>query len=347
MNNDIAGNGNQVVLPFDKEQFAGFITSLLGRPQKIEQKFAFPFEFSSQDVTDTFNLVEQRVHDQNRANLIQFSVDVSYNDGSSVTHSCLEDFLSYKEVKPLIPSALTMSWTYLITFQNRAAPEKQEIEVSYISHASHFSPEYSYKGLADYWFAYAVGMSGMKINHTSRSWGSDIESLLTNHMSTYEKTEPGYRKWFRRNNGRVSTAFFLSILFLGLVGLLTTTYILTEEDRLSVEHLLAKDTVSTLDQKVNFLIKNSLLGEWPRYFFSAFLFVVVLIVGAVFGSIAMGKMSEYKEPSFILISKTAEKHKNHIDIKLSKSWKKYFGVLVGGIITGVVANIIFTLIWLP
>lgn len=346
MEDGIIEKKNHVILPFNKEQFTGFITSLLGRPQKIEQKFAFPFELSSEDVKDTFHLVEQRVHDQNEADLIQFTVDVSYNDGSSITHSCLDDFLNYKEVKPLIPSSISMTWSYLITFQNRAAPEKQEIEVKFISHASHFSPEYSYKGL-DHWFIHAVGMSRVKINHTSRSWSLDIESLLTNHIRTYEKNEPNFRKWFRKNSTRISMAFFLSILFIGLIGLLTTTYLLTEEERIAVEQILAKENASTLEQKINFLINHSLLGNWPRYFFSAFLFVVVLIVGGLFGSAAMESMSEYKEPSFILISKTAEKHKQDVLLMLSNTWKKYFSVLVGGVISGVIANIIFTTLWLP
>ncbi len=94
MKGELMEKGNKVVLPFNKEQFTGFITSLLGRPQSIEQRFAFPFEISMEDVKDSFHIVEQRVHDQNNASLIQFSIDVAYNDGSSVTHNGLDDFLN-------------------------------------------------------------------------------------------------------------------------------------------------------------------------------------------------------------------------------------------------------------
>lgn len=346
MSGDIFGNGSKVILPFNKDQFAGFISSLLGRPQKIEQRFAFPFEIKTEDVSDTFHLVEQRVHDQNRANLIQFSVDVSYNDGSSVTHSCLADFQNYKEVKPLVPSSITLSWTYLITFQGREAPEKQEIEITFITHASHYSPEYSYKEL-DRWFSHAVGVCFLKINHTSRSWGGDMESLLANHLQTFQKTESKFRKWCRKNSSKTSVLFFLSIFSLGLIGLLTTTYLMTESEHAAVGKLMAAESNSTIEDKIDFLIQHSLLGNWPRYFFSAFVFVVVLIVGGIFGSAAISNISEKKEPSFILISKTSIKHKEDILLKLCNSWKKHVWVLVGGITTGVVSNIVFTLVWLP
>jgi len=63
MEGELNDKSNQVVLPFNKEQFTHFISSLLGRPQTIEQRFSFPFEISTEDIKDTFYLVEQRVHE--------------------------------------------------------------------------------------------------------------------------------------------------------------------------------------------------------------------------------------------------------------------------------------------
>jgi len=253
--------------------------------------------------------------------------------------------LNYKEIKPLIPSSVILTWTYLINFQNRKTPEKQEIELNFISHASHFSPEFSYKK-SDSWFQHSLGMTLLKIKHTARSWGTDIESLLSNHVQTYEKDEPCFRKWCRKHSTRISVLFFLAIFFIGLIGLLTTTHLLTEGERYAVEELLLKNQAS-LDEKVNFLINHSLLGIWPKFFISSFLFVSVLIVGGIFVSAVIEEISQHKEPSFIVISKTSKQHKTDVLKRLNKKWKTYIGTLIGGVLSGIIANIIFTTVWIP
>lgn len=344
MNGNMVERDNQIILPFNKDQFAGFITSLLGRPQTIQQRFAFPFEVATNDIKDTFHLVEQRVHDQNSANLVQFTVDVSYNDGSTITHSCLEDFLNYKEVKSLIPSSITLAWTYLITFQNRTTPEKQEIEISFINHASHFSPEYSYEEV-DAWFSHSVGMITVLVHHTSRSWGTDIESLLINHLETYKKTESKYRKHCRKNSSNISLMYLLSMIFLCIVAFCISKFKIEESMKAEAVKVTANGTAA-LSERIDFII-HYLVKSNSTFEASSSLFFFAVFIMVILGAGVLGGISKFKEPSFILTSKTAEKHKLEVLSKLSKTWTKYFLVISGGLISGVVSNIIFTLIWLP
>lgn len=345
MNGNIIEKDNQIILPFNKEQFAGFITSLLGRPQTIQQRFAFPFEVQVDDIKDTYHLVEQRVHDQNSANLVQFAIDVAYNDGSSITHSCLEDFLNYKEIKPLIPSSITLSWIYLITFQNRKTPEKQEIELSFINHASHFSPEYSYEKI-DAWFSNSIGMITIRINHTSRSWGTDIESLLINHVETYKKNESKHRKYCRKNCSKISIIYLFAMILICLLGVFISKYKIEQSLKAESERIMEVDSelrvVEKIDYIIDYLIKNS-----SSFDSSAALFFFVIFMIGIFGTAFLSEISKFREPSFILTSKTAEKHKVDVLLKLSKTWTKYFFIVVGGLVSGVVSNIIFTLMWLP
>ena len=120
------GQRYTVTLPFPPEAFREFISGLLGQPQTLERRFLGTFELSRPDVETIFHLVDQRVKQQNEASLIQFTIKIIYDDNSSVLLNSIDDFVRYTEVRPVVSVAAHLSWTYLIKFQDRAVPEKQE-----------------------------------------------------------------------------------------------------------------------------------------------------------------------------------------------------------------------------
>src|SRR5258708_6738933 len=89
-----------VVLPCAPEDFTEFVSGLLGKAQTIEKVFAGAFEINADDIVNTFHLVNQRVHQQNEASLVQFTVRIVYDDDSSVLLNSLEDFVHYSEIRP-------------------------------------------------------------------------------------------------------------------------------------------------------------------------------------------------------------------------------------------------------
>lgn len=103
----------EVILPVSEEDFAKFIAGLLGKPRTIEDFFEGPFDLSKEDIENCFHLVNQRVTQQNKATLIQFSVRVAYDDDTSVLLNNLDDFSSYREVRPLVSVSANLSWNYL------------------------------------------------------------------------------------------------------------------------------------------------------------------------------------------------------------------------------------------
>jgi hypothetical protein len=64
----------EVLLPCAPEDFGEFVSRLLGKPQTIERLIYGVFEIKKEDVINTYHLVEQRIHQQNEAVLVQFSV---------------------------------------------------------------------------------------------------------------------------------------------------------------------------------------------------------------------------------------------------------------------------------
>ena len=78
------------------------LRSLLGRAQTIQKGFHGTFLLTRDHIQNVFHLVDQRVHQQNDATLIQFTVTIRYGDDSSVMLNDLADFLHYNEVHPLV-----------------------------------------------------------------------------------------------------------------------------------------------------------------------------------------------------------------------------------------------------
>ena len=120
-----------IMLPCSQSEFGDFISGLLGKPQTIGRQFTGVFEVTKEDIENTYHLVNQRVHQQNEATLIQFTVKVVYHDNSSVLLNSFGDFLKYNEVRPIVSVAAHLNWTYLIRFRDKKSPEKQEIELSF------------------------------------------------------------------------------------------------------------------------------------------------------------------------------------------------------------------------
>src|SRR5437899_897944 len=103
-----------ITLPCPPAEFGDFISSLLGRAQTIQKGFRGTFILTRDHIQNVFHLVDQRVHQQNEATLVQFTVKILYNDESSVLLNDLTDFLHYNEVHPLISIGVDLTWTYLI-----------------------------------------------------------------------------------------------------------------------------------------------------------------------------------------------------------------------------------------
>ena len=138
-----------------------------------------------------FHLVEQRVSQQNAGTLIQFTAKIDYSDNSSVLLNSLDAFRTHVEVRPIASVAVHLSWTYLIQFQGKTAPEKQQIDVT-LHGASKFAVQ-TESGL----ISGPGGYIFIRISHTARTWGVDMESLLLGHFRTLIRAEPKIARRFK------------------------------------------------------------------------------------------------------------------------------------------------------
>jgi hypothetical protein len=119
----------EVTLPCGEDEFRDFIRSLLGKPQSITNRFHGAFDLNKQDLEQFHHLLLQRLRQQNKVQLIMFTARIVYDDDSTVQLNDFDSFMTYNEIRPLISTAVHMSWEFLVAFEDRKAPEKQQVDV--------------------------------------------------------------------------------------------------------------------------------------------------------------------------------------------------------------------------
>jgi hypothetical protein len=315
---------------------------LLGRAQTIETAVDGPFQVGKDGVENLFHLLDQRISSQNEATLVQFTARLVYNDNSSVLLNSLQDLLAYNEVKPLISTALYLSWTYLIKFQNKPFPEKQVILVSFDTTGQ----SVEFHGVAALRMVYRHSPPiTLRIEHTDRTWGADIEALLRGQLEMLKQPVGKARAFSNKFSGWIG--FFAGAIALLLTLLATyrisAEFAATQMDKLNLALKGLSGASAVVPKQIEFLVYLVSSGVWTRFT----LFAAVLFVALIVGSIVVGAMvSEFAHvavPSFVLLtSRSIQNRQIEID-RLRNSWYILVCTFVGAIAIGVLSNSIFYL----
>jgi hypothetical protein len=344
---DSGGPVYTVQLPCSPDTFTTFISGLLGKPQTIEQTFRGQFEITKADVESIFHLVDQRVKQQNEASLVQFTVKIVYDDGSSVLLNSLAEFLHYTEVRPIVSTAVHLSWTYLIKFQDKSSPEKQEIELSFSAQGRGSililrngelidSPRVSLR---------SEEMIFLRIRHTARTWGVDLESLVSGQVKGLLQEEPTWKRLLYEYSERVGLATGLIFFVIALIGVFVSTNRFVETQMGIAQSLMTSTSsdLSDISKKLNFIIERAASGEWTRFIFASAIFVVLSLIASLFLGIWSGVTADNRPSSFILLSRRAEENKRTTLEKQKRQWLAFGASVVSSVVTGFISNILFTI----
>jgi hypothetical protein len=271
---------HEVILPVSEEEFAKFVSGLLGKPQTIEDLFPGPFDLGKTDIENCFHLVDQRVKQQNKATLIQFSVKITYSDNSSVLLNSLDDFKSYREVKPAVSVAADLSWTYLIKFEDREVAEKQVIELSIATGGDEISfVATPTTGLIVRTLRQRGNGFVLRIQHTARTWGTDIENLIAGQIRSWRKAEPKLKSLVNKYSGWIGLGVGILVFALMIWGFLSATNPAISQFQ---EAAKAAAFSKNADAKFNFLVNASANNPLlDRRSYLGFIIVLGLIFGLV------------------------------------------------------------------
>ncbi|MDD2469187.1 MAG: hypothetical protein PHI97_34940 [Desulfobulbus sp.] len=314
----------QVTLPCSQDDFTDFVKSLLGKAQTIENNFDKSFEINQGDIVSLYHLIEQRIHQQNRANLVSFTAIIHWSDDSSIQLNDIDSLATYNEIRNVVPGSLHLSFTYLIIFQQSKTPEKQEIYIS---------------------FDVARGIY-YAIKNTARSWGSDIDSLLTNSITEIikksTKPEEFQIKWIPTDKDTIRN-IVITIIFIGIAFLF---FLYTNNiGSIATSSMASGSSLEDISKNLNILSKFVVSSKIYVSTLTAILFSFLCLF--FIDDMVSGAHDRYSYSlRFIIFNKTAESYKDGIIKRYKKDAKKAILNFVYAISLGVAANILFSAIFI-
>ncbi|MCK9423699.1 MAG: hypothetical protein M0Q38_13985 [Bacteroidales bacterium] len=325
-----------LTLPFDEDQFRDFITGLLGKPQTITKRISGDFEIHLKDLQNFHDLLTQRIIQQNNGKLVQLKTKIYYSDDSSVLLSSYEELLTYNEVKPVISVAVRMTWIYLIQFADKRVPEKQEIELMIVSTSQRNIIEDE-----DIPFAFSDdGEFRISIQHTARSWGSDIEGLLTNQINSLIKQKSRIKEFLRKHS--VKIGLIIGSLF--MIGALIGTYITYQNfdktEIVRIQTFLQKPTL-TIDDKIDFLIKYSASNLKDYFSIKIIIFFIFSLIVSIVLGVWVESLADNKMRSYLVLTREALKLRDKLEDKRKKKTLMFCLSILISIASSVIANYIF------
>lgn len=331
-----------VVLPCSTQDFGAFISSLLGKPQTISNTVKGPFEITREDVINVHALLLQRVAQQNEATLTQFTAKLVFSDDSSVLLNSIEDLSSYHEVRPVACQALHLSWVFLVKFNDKAHPEKQQIDLSFLG--DNGLPMIDRDIPVVMLHGPDTGFIFYRISHTARTWGTDIDSLLNSHVRSVVDEVPRVRRWLAKHDEKIALLTFCALFLGSIVAAFTASAFFVAEQKAIVEGIrsLAPKELMTTEQ-IKYLLDTVASGTWERFQFTSTAFLLFSLVVSIGMAIWVGSTANNLPPSFLLLTKESEKRKKKILAKRTAKWISFLASTVFGLMLGVGGNVSYAL----
>lgn len=327
-----------LTLPFNQEQFQSFIKGLLGTPQTITKRIKGNFEIHLKDLQNFHDLINQRITQQNSGKLVQLKTQIYYSDESSVILTSYEELVSYNEVKPVISEAVRMTWVYLIQFADKNVPEKQEIELMIVS-----SPQGNIIEDDDIpVFFPSFGQFRIIIKHTARTWGADIESLITHQINSILTPCVKLKDFIRKKSSTIG--LLTGILF--LISSLISIFISTTSFNVNEIKKVAQYTkeIKSADTKINYLLNYVAENSQNLFFLKSQLYIVISVFIAVLLGVWVASLANNKTRSYLVLTREAKKNRDKL-VEKSKNKVYWFWVSIAiSVLTGILSNYIFN--WL-
>jgi hypothetical protein len=326
-----------LTLPFNEDQFKRFVTGLLGTPQTITKRIKGNFELSLKDLQNFHDLINQRITQQNNGHLIQLQTKIYYDDESSVLLSSYGELVTYNEVKPVVSEAVKMTWSYLIQFEDKKVPEKQEIEIMIISTPLRNIIE---DGDIPIFRLNFSGEFRISIKHTARSWGSDIEALLTNQINSILIPCEKWKGYVRKKSGTIGILAGLIFLISTIASIYFTTVNFNKHETANVSQFIqgaGGDNVA----KIDYLIKYIALNAQNFLFLKGLFFIVISLFVAIVLGVWIENLADNKARSYITLTREAEKARVASIKKGQRKTLFFFISIAINLLLSVVASYLF------
>ncbi|GHX14138.1 hypothetical protein VCSRO60_3549 [Vibrio cholerae] len=326
-----------VQVPIKKKDFGDFITNLLGQPEVIRDKKIGSYEASFEWLVHVHHLLDQRIKQQSRATLVDFSALFNYRDAPERKLSSIDAFLAFNEAKIVTTKGVKLTWTYLVEFPNKPTPEKQEISLTLLTDRTEVVHLGGTKVLRQ--TTNENGIAAYSISHTQRTWGDDIQNLLDKEIDSIFKKETKLEKFLSRTVVLVALAFFTAglvvpdyienLILERQLAVLFADYV---KDGITLTDLSVADKLSLVLEIVNPSNNISTTSGWYK--------------GLSFiGGLALGMFTLYifdrDKPSYITVTNEDKNFKDKCNTSSKTQFIKKLVSFGFAVATGVAANYVY------
>ena len=346
----IAHKEGMVILPFNEEQFYSFIQGLLGRPQTIDKGFTKSFALTRNDVAHVHALITQRLAQQNSSHFVGLNARLFFSDDSSVTFASIEDLNSYNEIKPVKVTSIFLSWSFLVTFADRDSPEKQQIDLTFSSDEVPQPYRFRYSS-AFHRIRFVEGNIALSIQHSARSWGADIENMLTSYVESLARTESKLVSFLQRQEKYFSigtTALFLA----SAIGTIFFSCVRTAghlRSRLaeSLKEVPSDNDVLWIKKHVEIMtdlqISEKLISkDIQMLLYGLFSIVIAMVAGIIISSLIPPPMG-----GFVLYSRKSEEEYEATLNEERQSLRNIVIAFIGAVCVGIISNYLYAFLTRP
>ncbi|TKB23854.1 hypothetical protein FCL47_20450 [Desulfopila sp. IMCC35006] len=326
-----------IVLPLKSKDLGNFISSLLGQQQSIEREIDANFDIDHAWLVNLHELLHQRINQQADAHLVSFSAVIYFGNGLKRNLTTIEAFKTYNETKKNIPIGIKLIWSYLIQFPGRSYPEKQQIS---------FSAQMGFNAQSDLKFkntlfqsiigVYERSTIGFNIEHTERTWGDDLEVIISNQVDQIIRGSSIKDTLLNTTRYILAAGIFVFCLIYPILS--------TSGDLAAIINNLYKSfleiqsnsgiTLDLLDKKINSqtLILHALGTKDEKPWL-----ILLLFLGPIFSVVSL-IITKTRTSSFLVLSKESEKHRTKKIRSDKRSYLVVMGSYIFAILAGIIAN---------
>jgi hypothetical protein len=329
-----------VLLPCEPDQFTNFIAGLLGQPQTLERTILMVYDLNRDGIINIHHIISQRILQQNDGVIVNITIKILLSDKSSVTFNSLDQFSSYVDVNGLMSVGVELKWTCLIKFRGKNIPERQAIHVGF---STDIKKEYS-ESVLSYMFKIGGYNSpiSIRIEHTDRTWGVDIDNLLRGHLNSIKVQSGDLYNFMCKYRAIILAAIFL----------LVSVVIIYHVDRwnisvknaawgeqLRVWSSIASNSMELLLSKLDYYIEKDRRSSSDGF---SFLYTMMTVLFSGFFwiiSVAYVDATLVRRSHIIITSVDSKSYSLRIK-RIEKNFAIYLMACVSAIILSIVANVI-------
>ncbi|MEN3758289.1 hypothetical protein ABDZ57_15860 [Aeromonas veronii] len=334
-------NSDDVVIsfPVPKSSLGDFVTSLLGQKQSLERTYSINFEINHAWLVNLHEIIDQRVHQQARAQLANFTAVVYFEGGTKRTISTIDAFKGYFETKLLVSVGVKITWSYLVEFPNKPYPESQQISLTAFTKVKKTTnSKDTVESLFEDFVSSRNAYLNIQIDHTERTWGDDIEGIITNCIDDIEVKISAKERIVRYSRPLLALIITFLMILYPLYSNQTINGDVAEQLIEAYQPLADSKNVKIelINKKVD-LIFNGVANFEKNKNTSEFKLIICIFLLPIVSAFFLG-LTKQTTQSFILLTKKTEDLKKRADEKNNKKVTIVALAYLASIIAGILAN---------